>query len=127
MIEIGRFKKISVDQRFCPFCVEKVESEIHFLIHCPLYEQTRAVTFEGVEKKVPGFTFYTDVQKFQYLLSEECPEIPEMIEKCMEFRKQLLKSLGGVGAREWMYFLLNIFYHLSAILMAFCISLVKFF
>ena len=37
-IEVGRYRNISVDQRFCYNCVTEIEDEIHFLLVCPVYE-----------------------------------------------------------------------------------------
>ena len=34
MIEVGRYKKITKSERFCPFCPRYMENEIHFLINC---------------------------------------------------------------------------------------------
>ena len=42
-IEIGRHKKIQADQRFCKFCVSKVETELHFLNECPAYNNVRQI------------------------------------------------------------------------------------
>ena len=41
MIEMERYKKIPKTERFCPFCPSYVESEIHFLINCRTYHETR--------------------------------------------------------------------------------------
>ena len=42
-IEVGRYRNISVDQRFCYNCVTEIEDEIHFLLVCPVYENERVV------------------------------------------------------------------------------------
>ena len=41
MIEIGRHKEIPKERRFCPFCPNSVETEIHFLLLCPVYDLLR--------------------------------------------------------------------------------------
>ena len=95
-IETGRYikrdknKKDPCTEKFCPFCIDKIESEIHFLLHCPKYELIRALPMRQIRKRIPGFRFYTDIEKFQVLLSKECPETPKVIEKCMEFRREML-------------------------------------
>ena len=43
-IEIGRYSKpkIPSNQRFCMFCKDKVEDEVHFLFECPQYSHIRS-------------------------------------------------------------------------------------
>ena len=43
MIETGRYRipKIEINERFCRFCSNKVESEVHFLLHCHKYVDVR--------------------------------------------------------------------------------------
>ena len=41
MIEIGRHKGLARDQRYCPFCQNLTETEIHFLLNCSLYDTMR--------------------------------------------------------------------------------------
>ena len=41
-IEEGRFNKVPKEQRYCPFCPNYVEDEIHFLMQCPVYYTHRA-------------------------------------------------------------------------------------
>ncbi len=38
-IEVGRFRVQSVEQRICQLCKTEVESEIHFLFECPVYDR----------------------------------------------------------------------------------------
>ena len=91
LIEMGRFKKIQKELRYCPFCTRTVESEIHFLIHCPTYQALRIPIMLQAELKIPGFTFYTDKQKFQYLMSGECIMITsKFIYNSMQLRDSLV-------------------------------------
>ena len=91
MIEIGRFKKIPKEQRFCPFCINAIESEIHFLLKCPVYEPLREQLLQPITETKPNFVYYTDTEKFQHILSEELNETtPKFIQKCMDLRSLLI-------------------------------------
>ena len=46
MIELGRHKKLSVEERVCKKCNNNaVEDEIHFLCECPMYDDLRKLYF----------------------------------------------------------------------------------
>ena len=86
MIEIGRHNKIPLEQRYCPFCHDKVETEIHFLVSCPIYSFMRArlLVFVNIN---PLFSHYTEEQKFIYLMSDiHKKEIADFIHKSLELR-----------------------------------------
>ena len=40
-IETGRHKNVPAENRFCPTCVTKIETEEHFLRWCPKYKYLR--------------------------------------------------------------------------------------
>ena len=40
-IETGRWRQQARHERFCPFCGDQVEDEIHFLFQCPFYIDIR--------------------------------------------------------------------------------------
>ena len=48
MIEKGRHCGITKDMRFCPFCPQIIEDEIHFLIECKCFEIHRNELFDKV-------------------------------------------------------------------------------
>ena len=56
-IEIGRYKKIPAESRFCPICKsDNVEDEIHFLTECPAFSVERNVFFSRISKMCKNFT-----------------------------------------------------------------------
>ena len=89
-IETGRHKNIPKDHRFCPFCPEDVETELHFLLLCPCYNPSRAQMLEQIIAFKPSFQFYTLDEKFQYLISNigKC-EIYKHISKSFKIRSFL--------------------------------------
>ena len=48
MIEVGRHKNIPKENRFCPFCPNSIETEIHFLFHCSVYSIMRETFLKTV-------------------------------------------------------------------------------
>ena len=45
-IEIGRYYGISANERFCYFCSDEVEDEIHVLLYCSMYNCVRDQLFK---------------------------------------------------------------------------------
>ena len=48
MIETGRYNKIPKELRLCPLCLKTVETEIHFLVECPVYTNMREKILERI-------------------------------------------------------------------------------
>ena len=67
-IETGRYckPKILANERFCKFCKDQVEDEIHFLLHCPLYKDIREnySIFKKVNKE-------DDIKSVAFLLNPD--------------------------------------------------------
>ena len=72
MIERGRHLGILKDLRFCPFCPEHIEDEIHFLIKCKCYNAVRKTFFESeIKSKLPkNFSRKSEKQKFIILMTD---------------------------------------------------------
>ena len=71
MIEEGRHRRPTVprNERYCPHCPDCVETEEHFLIECPAYED-REYLFEKVQTIAPQFVNLNTSEKFFYLMSQ---------------------------------------------------------
>ena len=70
MIEVGRHKKIDRQYRKCPFCLNEVEDEIHFLTTCPVYSICRNSLL--MELSIPIGLLITEKQRlFQFLMTDK--------------------------------------------------------
>ena len=69
MIEKGRYQQIDKNLRFCPFCLTKIEDEIHFMMNCNLYDSLRKELFTEVNIKIPFFPYMSTKKQFKTLLS----------------------------------------------------------
>ena len=50
-MEIGRYKKIPAESRFCQICESgKVEDEIHFITDCHVFTDERNMLFNNISK-----------------------------------------------------------------------------
>ena len=89
-IETGRHINIPKELRFCPFCPNSIESEIHFLIECRTCKTLRDEIFHQLTRHKPLFEYYTQIEKFQSFLSEENIQFTaKFVHDCLEIRKLL--------------------------------------
>ena len=84
-IEKGRHRGIDAEQRFCPFCKDKVENEIHFLLECPLYKELREID-PVFQVDNPGLS---ESERCVFLVSKG-PQIAPFIQKLFELRNFFL-------------------------------------
>ena len=90
-IEVGRHKNIPEKLRFCPFCINTVETEIHFLLKCPIYNIPRGELVDKITSMKPNFIFYSETEKLQYLLSDTNIKISsKYLKKIMDIREFLI-------------------------------------
>ena len=69
MIEKGRHLKLDRNLRYCPFCSNEVEDEIHFMITCKNYTADRYELFDQMSRIHPTFTHIKKEDKFKMLLT----------------------------------------------------------
>ena len=98
IIEKGRHLNIPKEQRFCPFCKDKLECELHFLINCPFYKTLRCRILHPLINITTNYNIMADIEKFQYLLSEENIQITgRFLFEAMKLRESLLASHKSSG------------------------------
>ena len=74
--ETGRYENITVNQRKCPFC-DNVETELHVLLECEMYEDLRHSLYEKAVEVDGNFTGLAKEEKLVFLFSN-----PFMIRMC---------------------------------------------
>ena len=67
-LDTGRYKILAENDRLCPFC-DVVESEIHVLFYCKLYEQLRKPLIGKALTIKPLFVNLSDIDKLSFILS----------------------------------------------------------
>ena len=54
-LETGRYEWLQPDQRTCFQCTDRIESEEHVLLTCPLYEKLRRVMENNLRSEFSNF------------------------------------------------------------------------
>ena len=93
MIEKGRHTKTPKEMRFCPFCKDLVEDEIHFLMQCKTYKIFRKSLFAKYLKN-PIFKNLDVSRQFTQLLEDtnNISEVAHSINKMFHCRDFLLEK-----------------------------------
>ena len=91
MIEIKRHDKTPKEKRFCPFCINKVEDECHFLLECPQYTHLREIEVLPILES-PKLTNLSKPEKFGILMSELSIEVTNLINNSLDLREFLLSK-----------------------------------
>ena len=93
MIEIGRYKNLETEERLCKLCITlKIEDEYHFLIDCPIYNNSRKICYQKISELCSNFNNMSDKTKFyyRYLFTKEDLSIINIFGnyiECLETRK----------------------------------------
>ena len=97
-IEKGRLTtpKIHNKLRFCPFCPNKVEDEVHFLLICSTYRVPRTEMINAIARETPDFLEENAEKQFIELMKpENSLYAGETIENLFEIRQFLLEKRKG--------------------------------
>ena len=87
--------KIPREQRFCPFCPNLIEHELHFIFTCPIYKHLRKTYLEPSFPSVNSFRLLPHDAKFQILLSSLDTNISKFIALGLELRQFLVSKPKG--------------------------------
>ncbi len=86
MIEVGRHKGLIKEERFCPFCPDKVEDEYHFLVECTTYREQREHFLGPILRLIPNFSDFSTTDKIEILMCKMDNNICKYISNCMDIR-----------------------------------------
>ena len=70
LVEIGRFRKIPLEERLCKLCdMGQVEDEFHFFCICTNYSDLREALYIKAARVFPAFSELDELEKCVYLLN----------------------------------------------------------
>ena len=92
MIEKGRHEGLHKSNRFCPFCVDKVEDEIHFMLKCPLYSNFRCHFLRSMFAEYVNTEDIPDNDMFSYLMALSSIEVGKFVYQAFELRNFLIRK-----------------------------------
>ena len=86
------FVNTSRNMRFCPFCINKIEDELHFLLECPCFEEHRTKFFHNIRNI--NILHLNKIDKFVTLMTNinVIPQTAQYITQTMHVREYLLKK-----------------------------------
>lgn len=70
-IEEGRYRKIPIQERICQLCHTDIEDEKHFILSCPILENTRKSYFDSLNDIYPAFSIMNNSDKFNFIMSSK--------------------------------------------------------
>ena len=94
MIEKGRHLKIDKTERFCPFCPNHVETELHFLLQCKTFSHMRRILISEIDNVLPLFNINSDQDMLITLLNNEniAKQVGSYIHKTLSCRRFLINK-----------------------------------
>ena len=69
-LETGRYEGLPENQRFCPFCKDTVENELHVVLYCPIYVDLRMFLFDECSILDENFSSMSDMEKLCFILGD---------------------------------------------------------
>ena len=94
-IERGRYTtpKTPKEQRFCPFCPDQVEDELHFLLTCPVYRIPRIEMIDAMTHVKTSFrTDSREKQFIELMKTENAHLVSKIIQNFFEIRQFFVSS-----------------------------------
>ena len=87
------------DKRFCPFCLDKVENEAHFLLKCTVLRHLRKTYLTPITNSIPGFEFFPENFKLKALLVDMKYEVCKFIAEATDliFLSQNRRQFDSYG------------------------------
>ena len=92
MIEKGRHQKINKNMCVCPFCINKIEDELHFLLECTSFVEHRTEFFQNISNV--NILYLNKIDKFVTLMTNinVIPQTAQYITQTMHAREYILRK-----------------------------------
>lgn len=81
-IEKGRMQNNykPVNQRVCYCCNDgSVESEVHFILYCKLYQQERTVFIQELTEIYPSLTLWSDIELYNFIMTAKEHDVCNLV------------------------------------------------
>jgi hypothetical protein len=88
-IEVGRYSGTPSQMRFCNYCTDEIEDELHFLAFCPKYKELRLQLLSRLGDKYDVIVGKEDTVILQYFLDplpDQASLFGKYIYECLECR-----------------------------------------
>ena len=93
-IEVGRHRNVKLDDRICQFCtLHEVESEFHFVMRCPTYENFRTNLINKIRLTLHNIDDLNKELQFCEIMSNFQIPLSKFISSAWEKRNSLLNPI----------------------------------
>ena len=102
-IELGRHKRIPLQERTCPRCPDDVEDEVHFILKCPLYAAERRQMLKTLEDKADVSTEDLEQDETFFLLlniSSLSKPLANYLHTSLFIRNRYIKESGSGAGKK---------------------------
>ena len=69
-VETGRYERLPLDERLCPFCNAEIEDELHVQTVCPMYTDFRDELYTKARECSQEFNSFSCTEKMCCVLSD---------------------------------------------------------
>jgi hypothetical protein len=83
---------LPIENRTCFNCIDKVEDEVHVLLHCPVYDHIRHTMLHEAQVISDNFIVLNMEEQFNCLLSNTCMTkcVAKICHDILSFRRKVL-------------------------------------
>ena len=85
------------NHRFCNFCPDKIEDEVHFLFNCPILNHLRNTYIDPIINEITGFEYFPDGLKLKAMMIEMKYHTCKFIADAMDLRNYLVSKPRTLG------------------------------
>lgn len=86
-VETGRYERLPLGERLCPLCNDDIETELHIITSCHIYNDLRDQLYKRAREHSQNFDSFSNIQKMCFILSsDQCVRVTA--KTCWEILKR---------------------------------------